>query len=298
MIRNNKKISNGVNIKENVSLAEHTTFKIGGKARYFVLADNKEDIIEAIRFSKEKNISFFILGQGANTLALDEGYKGLVIKVQGSKFQVQDSEIIAEAGALLKDLVDLSVKASLSGLEWAAGIPGTIGGAVYGNAKAFEGKTEDNVKEVELLDIETGKIKKINNKECQFTEKNSIFKKNKNLIILSVVLKLKKGYKEEIEKVIEDRISLRKERHPLDFPSAGSVFVNKVGKKPSSYLIEKAGLKGKKVGGAKVSEKHAGFIVNTGGASSKDVLELIKIVKKQVKDKFNVSLKEEIQIIK
>ena len=285
-------------IKENISLAEHTTFKIGGKARYFVAADTKDDIIKAVEFSKQKNLPFFVLGEGSNTLALDKGYKGLVIRIQNSEFRIQNYKIKAGAGALLKDLVKESARAALTGLEWAAGVPGTIGGAVFGNAKAFEGKTEHNVEQVEFLNIKTGKIKSINKQECQFSEKNSIFKKNKNFIILSVLLKLKKGKKEEIEKIIKEHLKLRREKHPLNFASAGSVFINKRGTNPSAYLIEKAGLKGKKVGSAQVSKKHAGFIVNLGGARAEHVLDLIKIIKKQVKDKFKVSLKEEIQIIK
>ena len=167
-----------------------------------------------------------------------------------------------------------------------------------GNNTAFEGKIEHNVEQVEFLDVKTGEVKKISKQECQFSEKNSIFKMDKNLIILSVALKLKKGNKQEIEKTIKQHLEIRKQKHPLDLASAGSVFVNQPGQEPSSSLIEKAGLKGKRVGNVQVSEKHAGFIVNLGGAKSEHVLELIKVVKKQVKDKLSVSLKEEIQIIK
>ncbi len=209
----------------------------------------------------------------------------------------------------LENLIKLSARASLTDLEWAAGIPGTVGGAVYGNAQAFDIKMSDIIKSVEVLDTETlnpvrdkslngVKIKNLLKKQCQFLAKESIFKKNKNLIILSVLLKLKKGNKERIQKEIKEHLNFRKQRHPLNFPSAGSVFVNKTGRLTSSYLIEKAGLKGTKVGGAKVSEKHAGFIVNTGKAKAKDVLDLIKIIKQKVKSKFGITLKEEIQIIK
>ncbi|KPJ55295.1 hypothetical protein AMJ47_00235 [Parcubacteria bacterium DG_72] len=285
-------------IQENISLKKLTTFKIGGKARYFVAAKTKQDIVEAINFARENKLRFFILGKGANVLAQDQGFNGLIIKIQNSKFKIQNSRITAGAGTPLKNLVEASAENSLLGLEWAAGVPGTIGGAVYGNAQAFDKKIEHNIEEVEVFDVETGKVKRITKQECQFSEKNSIFKMNKNLIILSVVLKLKKGNKQDIKKTIKENLDLRKQKHPLNLASAGSVFVNQSGQKPSSYLIEKAGLKGKRVGSAEVSKKHAGFIVNLGGAKSKDVLDLIKIVKKQVKDKFKVSLKEEIQIIK
>jgi UDP-N-acetylmuramate dehydrogenase len=284
--------------EKDISLAEYTSFQIGGKAKYFVEAKDKKDITEAVRFAKKNKLKFFLLGRGANVLFSDKGYDGLVIKILSFKFQVSGSEITAEAGAPLKALVGLSARASLSGLEWAAGIPASLGGAIFGNAQAFGSNMADVVKEVAALDSKDLKVRKFNNKQCQFSEKESIFKKNKNLIILSAVLRLKKGNKREIEKTAKEHVDLRKQRHPLDFPSAGSVFVNLPGKEPSSYLIEKAGLKGRRVGGAQVSEKHAGFIINTGQASCKDVLDLIKIIKKEVKDKFNISLKEEIQIIK
>jgi len=270
-------------IKENISLAKYTSFKIGGPARYFCIAKNKEDLIEAIKWAKQKKVPFFVFGGGSNVLALDEGFNGLVIKFETSK---------------LEDLVKSSAKKSLTGLEWAAGIPGTVGGAVYGNAQAFDIKISDIIKSVEVLNVKTLKIKKLLKKQCQFSAKKSVFKKNKNLIILSVLLKLKKGNKKKIQKEIKEHLNLRKQKHPLNFSSAGSVFVNKTGTAPSSHLIEKAGLKGIRVGGAKVSEKHTGFIINTGNAKSEDVLGLIKIIKQKIKSKFGITLKEEIQIIK
>jgi len=286
-----------MDIKENISLAKHTTFKIGGPARYFCIAKSKRDLIEAIKWAKQKKVPFFVLGGGSNVLALDQGYNGLVIKIHNSRFIIHNSNINVEAGTKLKDLVNFSAKNYLTGLEWAAGIPGTVGGAVYGNAQAFDIKMSDIVKSVEVLNVGTLATRTLNKKQCQFSAKNSIFKKNKNLIILSIVLSLKKGNKEKIQKEIKEHLSIRKQRHPLDSPSAGSIFVNKTGTDPSSYLIEKAGLKGTRVGGAKVSEKHAGFIVNTGKAKAKDVLDLIKIIKQKVKSKFGITLKEEIQVI-
>ena len=272
-----------MDIKENILLAKYTTFKIGGPARYFCIAKSKEDLIKAVKKAKELNLPFFILGEGSNVLALDKGYNGLIIRFQNLK---------------LEDLVKSSAKKSLTGLEWAAGIPGTVGGAVYGNVQAFDIKMSDIVKSVEVLNVKTLKIENLSKKQCQFSAKNSIFKKNRNLIILSVRIKLKKGNKEKIQKEIKEHLNLRERRHPLSFSSAGSVFVNKTGGLPSSYLIERAGLKGIKIGGAMVSKKHAGFIVNTGKAKAKDVLDLIKIIKRKVKSKFGITLKEEIQIIR
>lgn len=279
--------------EENILLAEHTSFKIGGPARYFFIAKTKEELIEAVK--KGKDLKVFILGGGNNVLALDKGYDGLVIKVDLREYSF-NNELYTQAGVALGQLVGLATEHSLTGLEWAAGIPGTVGGAVYGNAKAFDVKMSDIIKRVEVLDREDFSIKTLLKEDCQFSKKNSIFKKNKNLLILSIVLELEKGDKEEIKKKIKEHLRFRKERQPLSFPSAGSVFIN-ISDKPSSYLIDKTGLKGLRIGDAQISEKHAGFIINLGKAKSADVLELIQITKEKVKEKFNIGLKEEIQII-
>lgn len=272
-----------MNFEENISLKEYTTFKVGGNARYFYIAKNKEDLILAIKKAQESELPIFILGGGSNVLALDEGYNGLVIKFQTPK---------------LGDLVQSSAEDSLTGLEWAVGIPGTVGGAVYGNARAFGVNISDIIEEVEVLNKETLEVKTLSRDECGFSEKQSIFKKDKNLIILSVALKLEKGDEEEIRKKIKDNLNTRLGRQPLNYPSAGSIFINKSGTEPSSVLIEKAGLKGIKIGGVEVSQKHAGFIINTGNATSADILELIEIIKKEVKSKFGIELETEIQILK
>ena len=287
-----------LNIKKNVLLAKHTTFKIGGPARYFCIAENKEDLIKAIKKAKELRQPFFILGKGSNVLALDEGFNGLIIKIQNPKSKIQNSKVYAEAGVKLEDIVKLSAREGLAGLEWAAGIPGTIGGAIYGNAQAFDNKMSEIVKSVEVFDATEMRIKHISKKQCSFSDKDSIFKRNKNLIIVSAILKLKKGNRKEIQNKIKENLNQRKKRHPLNYSSAGSVFVNQEGRPPSAYLIEQAGLKGLRIGKAEVSKKHAGFIINLGGAKAEDVLELIKIIKKEVKNKFGINLEEEIQIIK
>lgn len=283
---------------ENVSLAKYTTFKIGGPAKYFYIAKNKEDLIEAIKKAQELKLSIFILGGGSNTLALDEGYNGLVVKVHNSKFIIHNSEIRVDAGVDLSELIKVASEKSLSGLEWAAGIPGTVGGAVYGNAQAFGGKMSDIIKSVEVLDLKGLNVKILSKKQCAFSAKESIFKQNKSLVILSLVLELKKGDKKKIEEEIKERLEIRKGKQPLGHGSAGSIFVNQANELPSSRLIEEAGLKGMKIGGAEVSSQHAGFIINTGQAKAKDVLDLIKIIKQKVKDKFAVDLQEEIQIIR
>ena len=256
--------------KRNISLAKHTTFKIGGPAEYFCMLNNKEDIIKAVKWAKERKLPFFVLGGGSNLLFSEKRYKGLVIKT-GTPLFLYVSK----------------------GLEWAVGIPGTIEGAVYGNIGAFKKSMKDAVESVEVLDVETEKIKVFKNRDCQFSYRDSIFKRNKNLIILSVKIKPKKSNPKKIKKYL----NYRKETQPLNFPSAGSVFKN-----PSGFsageLIEKCGLKGKKIGKAKISEKHANFIINLGGAKAKDVLKLIKFIKQKVKNKFGIYLQEEIQIVK
>ena len=318
-------------IKKNVLLKNYTTFKIGGRAKYFFIAKNTEDLIKAILVAKKFKLPFFILGGGSNLLVSDKGFKGLVIKIQNTKYKIQNTKIMAEVGVMLGELVNVSAKTGLSGLEWAVGIPGTVGGAIFGNAGVFGKSMKNIVKEIEVFDLSNEKIKTFKNKDCQFDYRESIFKKNKNLIILSTKLKLKKEKKSKIERKMREYLNYRKENQPLNLPSAGSVFKNyelrlqpahhppeksgpiknyelvkefpelrEFNKKnliPAAWLIEKCGLKGKKIGGAKISEKHANFIVNLGEAKAEDVKKLINLAKKKVKNKFSITLEEEIQFL-
>ncbi|HUV81001.1 MAG TPA: UDP-N-acetylmuramate dehydrogenase [Patescibacteria group bacterium] len=285
-------------VKKNVSLAEQTTFKIGGRAKYFFSARMERDLIKAVTAAKKLKLPFFILGGGSNLLASDKGFKGLVIKMQNTKYQILNTKIIVGAGVLLNKLVSLSVEKSLTDLEWAAGIPGTIGGAIRGNAGAFGKSMKDIVGTVTVLETKNKepKIKILKNAQCGFAYRDSIFKKKKNLIILSAELQLEKGKKKEIENKIKKYSEYKKKNHPWNYPSAGSVFKN-----PSGFsageLISKCGLKDKKAGKAKISEKHANFIVNLGGASSTDVKKLINLAKKSVKNKFKIDLEEEIKFL-
>ena len=292
-------------------------FKIGGKAKYFLVAKNKNQILNGILWAKKRKIPFFILGGGSNVLFSDKGYEGLVIKLQNTKYEIRNTKIVAESGVPLQKLVIESAKKGLSGLENLAGIPGTLGGAIYGNAGVFGREIGDLVEEVEVLDVRGPKleVKRLQNKDCKFGYRESIFKRKKNWVILGATLKLKKGKKKEIEEKIKKILKLRKERQPLEFPSAGSVFKNvpikNVSKKirekfkekikngflPAGALIEAVGLKGYQIGGAKISEKHANFIVNTGNAKASDVLKLIETIKEKVKKKFKVQLEEEIELV-
>lgn len=306
---NIKKILPG--IKENVLLSNYTTFKIGGPAKYFFIAKNQKDLIKAIKMAKKLNLPFFILGSGSNLLVSDEGFRGLIIKFQVSGFKFQENNLYVGAGVLLNDVVKLTNEQSLTGLEWAAGLPGTVGGAICGNAGWPSNKKNISaiIKSVEVLELnKKPKIKKFNQKECCFGYRDSIFKHNKNLIILSAFLKLKKGKRDKIKKEIIEIIKTRRDKIPSE-PSAGCIFQNPspaqispkfmAGKGFSAGdLIEKCSLKGKKIGKAQVSKKHANFIINLGGAKAKDVISLIKMIKQKVKNKFGVKLEEEIQHLK
>lgn len=312
-------------VQEDILLESHTTFRIGGKAKYFYEAKTKQDLIKAIQTAKNFSLPFFLLAGGSNILVADKAYDGLVIKIKTQKSKVkiasQKLKIIEiESGVLLSKIITLALENNLTGLEWAVGIPGTIGGAIRGNAGAFGNSISEMVKEVEVIEIQSSKLKVQNykNKDCQFKYRDSAFKRNKNLIIISVMLQLKKGSKSEIEKKIKKYLAHRKKSQPLKFPSAGSIFMNcelkitnrellrkypeikefnKKGIIPAGFLIEKVGLKGKRLGGAQVSKKHANFIINLGGAKAKEVVGLIDLIKKEVKKQFKIALKEEIQYI-
>jgi len=317
-------------VKENEPLAPYTTFKIGGPAKYFFIAKTSDDIVKAVEMAKKLKMPYFILGGGSNLLVSDQGFDGLVIKILDSRFKISDLRVEVAAGALLSTVVGKSVEAGLTGLEWAAGIYGTIGGAVRGNAGAFGHEMSEVVESVRIMNQELparnasasvagGRIKNLKNKECGFGYRDSIFKQDKNLIILEVVLKLGKGDKEKGKQEVKNILQARRERQPLEFPSAGSVFKNveianlselktnlreslpeefiAKGKIPAAWLIEEVNLKGKKIGGAEVSDKHANFIVNTGQATASNVLALISLIKMKVRDDLGIQLEEEIELV-
>lgn len=306
-------------VLQNIPLSDYSTFKIGGKAKYFISVKSKEELIKALEAAKILKLPIFILGGGSNILFSDKGFKGLVIKCDIRGLRCEDNKIYAGAGVALSVLVKKTGQCSLAGMEWPAGIPGTLGGAIYGNAQAFGDKMSNSVLEVEALDIKNLKIKSFDNKACKFKTKNSVFKNNKNLFIISAVLNFQNGDEKEIKEKIKEHVTYRKNRHPITYPCAGSVFVNpeiKIKNKKlisefpeildfnqkgfihAGYLIDKCNLRGKKIGGAQISEKHANFIINIGNAKQKDVLKLISLAKKKVKEKFGVSLHEEIIIVK
>lgn len=279
-------------------LKNHTTFRIGGNCIALIEPREVEDIIEAIKICRENNIKFFVIGNGSNLLVSDEGYNGVIIKLKKefSTIKVEGEYVIAKSGAKLSEVFDVILENSLAGFEFASGIPGTIGGAIYMNAGAYGGEMKDIVETVEVLDMDTFEVKELKNEELEFSYRNSIIQ-NKNYIVLAIKLKLQKGNKEEIKAIYEDLREKRNSKQPLNFGSAGSTFKRPEGHF-ASKLIEDAGLKGYHINDAWVSEKHSGFVVNKGNASCKEILELIDHVKNVVFEKFGVKLEMEVKILK
>ncbi len=276
-------------------LKKHTTFKIGGNASILILPHNIEEIKKTILYCKTNNINYYIIGNGSNLLVSDYGYKGVIIKLfkNFSKILLKENMLIAQAGATLPSISNIALKHSLKGFEFAAGIPGTIGGGACMNAGAYGYELKDIVESVTVL--KDDEILVFDNKECGFKYRNSNIQ-TQNLIVLEVCIKLEKGIKEEIQNNIKNYNNMRKEKQPLKYPSAGSTFKRPVNNFAGKLIME-AGLAGKNVGDAFVSEKHCGFIVNKGNASCSDVLKLIDIVCKEVYEKFNVCLEKEIKVI-
>ncbi len=277
-------------------MKKHTSFKIGGPVDILVIPGNLEEIIASIKLCKDKNINYMIMGNGSNLLVKDKGIRGIIIKIADrfKNIETQEDKMIVEAGALLSTISKRALKSLLSGFEFAGGIPGTIGGAVTMNAGAYGGEMKDVVETVKCIDRD-GNIIILNNEAMNFTYRNSKVEEDK-LIVLEVVLKLNPSTYEDIKAEMDLLNHKRTSKQPLNFPSGGSTF-----KRPTGYyaakLIEDAGLKGMKYGNAQVSEKHAGFIVNLGGATSHDVLSLVSLVKNTVADKFEVELETEVKMI-
>lgn len=282
-------------IKTNEDMSKHTSFKAGGKAKFYIKAKTVEDVINTVKISKENNIPIVVLGNGSNILFKDEEFNGIVLKIELDTLKIEENIITAEAGVKNAILGRKALDNNLQGFEFAAGIPGTIGGAIRMNAGAYGGEIKDIVQDVEYLDYEDLKIKKITNKECNFEYRHSVFCENKN-IILSATFKLKNGIKEEIANRMNEFAKSRKEKQPLEYPSAGSTF-----KRGTDFitakLIDECGLKGYQIGGAQVSEKHAGFIINKENATAKDIIDLVAYVKKTVKEKTGKSIDLEVEII-
>lgn len=283
-------------VLEQEPMARHTTFRIGGPADYFVELGSIEQIRAAIQVCREENLPWFVLGRGSNLLVSDKGYRGVILSIYKDfqKTEIQGETVTVQAGVLLTTLSGKVLDASLTGLEFASGIPGTIGGAVVMNAGAYGGEMKDIVRKVTVLD-QDGEVRTLTCGEMQFGYRTSLAKK-KGYIVLGAELTLKQGEKEKIRGEMQALKAKRIEKQPLEFPSAGSTF-----KRPEGYfagkLIMDTGLRGFQVGGAQISEKHCGFVVNTGDATAEDVKNLIEEVQKRVREKFGVTLEPEVKFL-
>lgn len=284
----------GILYKENEPMGKHSTFRIGGPARYFITPKDIKQLQQAIVACKETSIPYMILGNGSNVLFLDEGYNGAVIAIGDamSDITIDGTTIYAQAGAMLAKVSMLAKNESLTGMEFASGIPGTIGGAIVMNAGAYGGEMKDIVVSVDLL--EDGEVRTYTCEQMQFAYRHSIVDNTK--IVVGVTLQLEQGNQEEIIARMEELKTARVTKQPLEYPSAGSTF-----KRPEGYfaakLIDDCGLRGFRVGGAMVSEKHCGFVVNYDNATAKDVLSLMDAVSQKVYETFNVTLEPEVKII-
>lgn len=285
-------------IKYNEPMAKHTSFKIGGPAQCFINAESVEEIKQICKVASKNDINLTIIGNGSNLLVTDNGINGIVVKVNIKKFELEfsndDVSLIVGAGNKLGEIAQKLLRNEITGFEFAAGIPGTIGGAVRMNAGAYGKEMKDIVETVKCMDYD-GNIYEKSNKDLEFEYRKSMFAKNK-FIILEAKLKLQKGNAQYIKDKMLEFEQYRKQKQPLEFPSAGSTF-----KRGTDFitakLIDDAGLKGYRVGGAMVSTKHAGFVVNENNATAQDVLNLVKHIKQEVYKKFNKKIELEIQVI-
>lgn len=320
-------------LRENISLSQFSHYKIGGPARFFFDARSEKDVRWAVTEAKARKLPVFVLAGGTNLLIGDEGFAGLVLRPDLRAVTVKGNAITAGAGVPMAALLKFATSRSLAGLEWAGGLPGTVGGAVRGNAGCFGGEIKDSVASVRSFDIQKMKVVTRTGRACAFAYRDSVFKKKNGAeIILSVTLHLRKGNKKEIARVIKERIDYRAARHPLDYPNIGSIFKNvplavihekgsarykkavresalafrgsqfSVKEDPfpvifAAKLISEVGLRGVSAGGAMISPKHTNFIVNVLAARSDDVKSLMTLAKAKVASKFGVSLEEEVQLL-
>ena len=281
------------NIFFNESMKNHTTFRVGGNAKILVRISHEEELLKLIPYLNNIGEPYYVKGNGSNLLVGDKGYNGVILEIasQYNDISVINNTITASAGALMSNIAKASLEASLTGFEFASGIPGTIGGGVVMNAGAYDGELKDCVTSVKVMDPK-GEIYTIDNQGMSFGYRTSVLKA-RPFTVLEVTLKLNEGKKEDIKARMDELSVLRRQKQPLEYPSAGSTF-----KRPEGYfagkLIMDAGLRGYSIGGAQVSEKHCGFVINKGNATASDVYELILEIEEKVKDKFNVNLEPEI----
>ena len=280
-------------ILQDEPMSKHTTFRVGGEAMCLVRISSPEQLAALIPYLQRVEVPYFILGNGSNLLVSDKGYEGVILQLGGNLnlITVEGLTIKAGAGALMSQIAGAALEHGLTGFEFASGIPGTVGGGVVMNAGAYDGEMKQVVSSVTVMD-ENGEIMELSGKDMEFGYRTSIIK-NRPFVVLEVELQLKEGSREEIRSKMDDLAARRREKQPLEFPSAGSTF-----KRPEGYyagkLIMDAGLRGYSIGGARVSDKHCGFVINAGNATASDVAEVIQEVQERVKDKFKVTLEKEV----
>lgn len=287
----------GCKARRNEPMSKHTSFKIGGNADVYIKVNNLSKLSTILKECQASDVDYMILGNGSNLLVSDDGIRGVVIRLDGDFRKItllDDTTIFCGAGATLAYLCKFALNCGLSGLEFAWGIPGTVGGAVFMNAGAYDGEMKDVVHSVSNISP-SGEIGRTEKENLNFGYRTSVYRSN-NMIITGVTLKLKKGNPDEIREKMDDYMLRRSTKQPLEYPSAGSVFKRPEGNFAGA-LIEQCGLKGKTCGGAQVSEKHAGFIINKSNATAKDVRDLIGEIQKTVSDKTGYNLECELIIL-
>ncbi len=318
-----------LNIRENIALSQHTIYRIGGPARFFIEVKTAEELTEALVFAKDKKAPFFILGAGSNILVSENGFAGLVIHLKDGSVSIDGERMFVDAGVMMARAVFASVKAGLTGFEWGVGVPGTIGGSIRGNAGCFGGEVDQILETVRALEVKSEKLKvkstteflklfELNNTECEFEYRDSIFKRHPEWTILSATFKLKKGDPRKIQEKVRSIIFERTAKQDIGTKTCGCIFKNISWEKaglnkekllerfpefrefqnrpnlPASFLIDRAGLSGKRIGKVFISPKHANFFVNEGGASSEEVRQLIQLAKNEIEKKYGLPIEEEI----
>lgn len=282
-------------VKRNIPLAPYTSFKIGGPAAYFFTAKSEKELVDIIAEANKELIPYFILGKGSNILIADTGYQGLVIRIDFQQIKANNNQVTASADISVGSLLSFCKENELSGLEFLAGIPASVGGMVWANA----GSTQENIGQLieKVRILSHHKIIELNKKDCQFAYRDSIFKHHKHYIILEAIFNLMPGEPKKIAEKMKLVMERKLSTQDLQHPSIGSIFKNPEGKKKAWELIKDVGLAGYQIGQAQISNKHANFIINTGQATASDVIMLISLIKQKVRDELGVQLMEEIEYV-
>ena len=290
-------LNNICNVEEDANLKEYNTYKINTSAKYLAFPNNIEELINLLKYIKDNNMKYFIIGNGSNIILPDEKFDGVVISFKNlNNYKIEGNKVVCESGVMLPKVAIDTINHSLKGLEWATGIPGTVGASVLGNAGAYLHEIMEYVDEIKVLDNDYN-IVTLSKNDITYGYRTTSLKEERKYIILEVTMTLEDGNIEESRALVQDRLKRRMESQPLDYPSAGSVFRNPSKELPAGKIIEELGYKGKIVGGAEVSLKHANFIVNKDNAKANDIKELIDSIKKDVKEKYDIDLICEQEII-